>query len=127
MESRSFGPVAPDLNQDVIWPLVAPAELGDVERMTKALAELRKLHVQKLQTRWPRFIAARVCAERGRGRLAAVSPGIMFFPWVAILHAPRVAAALHNGDEWSSAFVALAVCGSSWIIAESFVILHRDR
>ena len=43
--------------------------------------------------------------------------GVMFLLWVAVLHAPRVATHLHNGDEWSSAFVALAMCGASFIVA----------
>ena len=52
-----------------------------------------------------------------KARLAATLLGIMFFTWVLILHLPRVASALHNGNEWTSAFVALAMCGGSWIIA----------
>jgi hypothetical protein len=41
----------------------------------------------------------------------------MFFLWVVVLHAPRVCASLHNGDEWSSLFVALAMAGASFLIA----------
>jgi hypothetical protein len=54
-----------------------------------------------------------VCA-----RLAATWLGIMFLLWFIILHAPRVAAAVHNADEWTSAFVALAMGGASFIVAE---------
>jgi hypothetical protein len=43
----------------------------------------------------------------------------MFFLWVVILHAPRVYASLHNGDEWSSLFVALAMAGASFFIAST--------
>jgi hypothetical protein len=37
----------------------------------------------------------------------------MFFIWVAILHAPRVAAAPHNGNEWTSMCIAVAMGASS--------------
>jgi uncharacterized membrane protein len=50
-------------------------------------------------------------------RWAATLIGAMFVIFVAILHAPRVAAALHNGNEWTSLFVALAMAGSAWAIA----------
>jgi hypothetical protein len=43
--------------------------------------------------------------------------GIMFLLWFVLLHSPRVAADLHNPDEWSSAFIALGMCGGSWIVA----------
>ena len=51
------------------------------------------------------------------GRLGAVLLGVMFLLWVVVLHAPRVLGSLHNGDEWSSAFVALAMSGGSFMIA----------
>ena len=53
------------------------------------------------------------------GRLAATWLGIMFLLWVVVLHVPRAAAALHNGDEWNSAFVALAFSGASFIVAQT--------
>jgi hypothetical protein len=43
--------------------------------------------------------------------------GVMFLLWFVLLHAPRVAADRHNPDEWSSAFIALGMCGGSWIVA----------
>jgi hypothetical protein len=52
-----------------------------------------------------------------KARLAATLLGIMFFTWVFILHLPRVVSASHNGNEWTSAFVALAMCGGAWITA----------
>src|SRR6267378_1049524 len=52
-----------------------------------------------------------------KARLAATLLGLMFLTWVLILHLPRVAAAPHNGNEWTSAFVALAMCGGAWMIA----------
>jgi hypothetical protein len=36
-------------------------------------------------------------------------------PW-----APRVVTHLNNGDEWSSAFVALAMAGASFLLLPSF-------
>jgi uncharacterized membrane protein len=64
------------------------------------------------------FIAATLSLLTNiKARLAATLLGVMFFAWVLILHLPRAAAASHNGNEWTSAFVALAMCGGSWIIA----------
>jgi len=64
------------------------------------------------------FLAAALAiAIRKHGRLAAALLGLMFFLWVISLHLPRVAAAPHNGNEWTSMIVALAMCGGSWIMA----------
>jgi uncharacterized membrane protein YphA (DoxX/SURF4 family) len=64
------------------------------------------------------FIVAGVSViTRWRMRLAAALLGLMFFLWVVLLHAPRVAANPHNGDEWNSAFIALTICGIGWILA----------
>jgi len=54
---------------------------------------------------------------RQQERLAAICLGIMFLLWVIVLHVPRVLVHLHNGDELSSLFVALAFSGASFIIA----------
>src|SRR5271167_3001239 len=56
------------------------------------------------------------------GSMGAFMLGVMFALWFLILHSPRsVAASLsHNPtgrNEWASAFVALAICGGSWIVA----------
>jgi uncharacterized membrane protein len=53
-----------------------------------------------------------------QARLAGIMLGIMFLLWVLLLHAPRVFAAIHNQDELTSLFVALAFSGSSFIFAE---------
>jgi uncharacterized membrane protein len=64
------------------------------------------------------FIVAGACiALKILGRLAATALGLMFFLWVITLHSPRVYHSLHNGDEWSSLFVALAMAGGSFVIA----------
>jgi len=66
------------------------------------------------------FIAAGASiALKILGRFAATLLGLMFFLWVVILHAPRVYASLHNGDEWSSLFVALAMAGASFLLAST--------
>jgi uncharacterized membrane protein len=64
------------------------------------------------------FIAAGVSMTfQVKAPLAATWLGIMFLLWVVLLHAPRVAAQPRNGDEWSSAFVALAMSGGAFVIA----------
>ena len=50
-------------------------------------------------------------------RLASAVLGLMFLLWFVLLHLPRSLAQPRNGDEWSSAFVALAMCGGSFVIA----------
>jgi uncharacterized membrane protein YphA (DoxX/SURF4 family) len=49
--------------------------------------------------------------------LASIGLGIMFLLWFLLLHTPRVVAHPRNGDEWTSAFVALAVSGGSFLLA----------
>jgi uncharacterized membrane protein len=56
--------------------------------------------------------------------------GTMFLLWFLLLHAPRVVMAFRSHDpnapdEWSSAFIALAMCGGSWICA--WYSLQRRR
>jgi uncharacterized membrane protein len=64
------------------------------------------------------FVAAALSiATQMRAHLAATWLGIMFLLWVLVLHLPRVAAAPHNGDEWTSAFVALAMSGGAFLVA----------
>lgn len=60
------------------------------------------------------FICAALAIATGiRARLAGYMLAAMFLLWVAILHAPRVAAASHNGNAWTSMFIALAMAGCS--------------
>jgi uncharacterized membrane protein YphA (DoxX/SURF4 family) len=64
------------------------------------------------------FVAASVSIIAGqKARLAAALLGLMFFLWFVLLHAPRVAERLREGNEWNSAFVALALCGGAWVLA----------
>ena len=43
--------------------------------------------------------------------------GMVFLVFVLTLHLPRVVAAPRSPDEWSSALIALGMCGASWISA----------
>ncbi len=47
--------------------------------------------------------------------------GLMFLLWFLLLHAPRIMtnSGSHKPAEWSSAFIALAIGGGSWIVAWS--------
>jgi len=65
------------------------------------------------------FAAAISIAIKRFTRIHASMLGLMLFLWVVVLHGPRVAAALHNGDEWNSLFVALAISGFSLIFVGS--------
>lgn len=69
------------------------------------------------------FVAAGVSIVIKRmDQWAGFMLGLMFLLWFLLLHAPRVVAAFRSHDqnlpdEWSSAFIALAMCGGSWICA----------
>lgn len=52
-------------------------------------------------------------------RLAGMCLGVMFLLWFLTLHLPRVLAAIHNADELTSMFVALAFSGISLVFAAS--------
>jgi uncharacterized membrane protein len=69
------------------------------------------------------FIAAGASiATAWMARWAATLLGVMFGLWFFLLHAPRLAnrAFTHDPNEWSSAFIALAMWGGCWIIAGAF-------
>lgn len=67
------------------------------------------------------FVAAALSiATRKSIRLAGILLGTMFFLWVVLLHIPRVAGSLKNGDEMTSLFVALAMSGISFALAGEF-------
>jgi uncharacterized membrane protein YphA (DoxX/SURF4 family) len=66
------------------------------------------------------FIAAGISlAANVLARWAGFMLGVMFMLWVLVLHGPRVVSypRSHNPDEWSSALIALAIWGGSWIAA----------
>jgi uncharacterized membrane protein len=72
---------------------------------------------------WAYFIGAGFFATafsifaRRLTSLATTLQGFVFCVFVATLHVPRVAAAPHSGNEWTSLFVALAMAGTSFAIA----------
>ena len=61
--------------------------------------------------------AAMAIATRIQARLGAGLLGLMFLLWTILLHTPRVFAHIHNKDELTSLFVALAMSGGSFIVA----------
>jgi uncharacterized membrane protein len=68
--------------------------------------------------------AAFIAAAAGIGtnkaaRLAAFLLGAMFLLFVLVLHLPRVVAAIRSLDEWTSAFVAVAMSGGAIVLAEA--------
>jgi uncharacterized membrane protein len=64
------------------------------------------------------FIAAALAILSGKvAPLAGTLLGTMFLLWVLVLHGPRVAHALRNGNEWVSMIVALAMSGGGFVIA----------
>jgi len=74
------------------------------------------------------FIAAGLSiGTKWAGRWAAMLVGVMFLIWFMVLHLPRAlgfSAAAGKGaplnpNEWSSAFIALGMCGGSWICAQA--------
>jgi uncharacterized membrane protein len=50
-------------------------------------------------------------------RLAAALSGVMIFLWVVLLHIPRAAADLHNANETTAVFEALAFSGTAFLAA----------
>jgi hypothetical protein len=52
-------------------------------------------------------------------RVAALLTGVMIFLWVVVLHIPRALADLHNANETTAVFEALAFAGVSFLIATS--------
>jgi uncharacterized membrane protein/uncharacterized membrane protein YphA (DoxX/SURF4 family) len=67
------------------------------------------------------FVAAAVSiATKRMLGMAAMLLGTMFFLWVVLLHAPRVAGAIRNGNEVTSLLVAVAMCGLSFVLAGTY-------
>ena len=59
--------------------------------------------------------------------LASGLLGIMFMLWIFILHAPRAFGKPTVEPEWSSLFVALAVCGVAFTICRQTAVWDRRR
>ncbi len=82
------------------------------------------------------FIAAGLSiGTRWLASWAGLSLGAMFLLWFVVLHLPRsfgLSAAAgpgapRNPDEWSSAFIALAMAGGSWILACQSLLVTEKR
>lgn len=67
------------------------------------------------------FLAAAAAILAGRpARLAGGLLGAMFLVFVLTTHIPRIAKSPADASEWTSGFVALAMCGAAWMVAASF-------
>src|SRR5712664_4893979 len=60
-------------------------------------------------------------------RPAATMLGVMFFLFVVLLHIPRIVGNSSNGNEWTSGFVALAMCGGAWVLASASHLEDREK
>jgi uncharacterized membrane protein len=52
---------------------------------------------------------------------------VMFFLFVVLLHVPRIIGKSSDGNEWTSGFVALAMCGGAWILACAAPLEEREK
>src|SRR5258707_3051775 len=73
------------------------------------------------------FAAAAGILYKLMARPAATMLGVMFFLFVVLLHIPRIIGNSTNGNEWTSGFVALAMCGGAWILASAAPLEEREK
>jgi uncharacterized membrane protein len=74
------------------------------------------------------FVAAAIgILTRMLARPAATMLGVMFFLFVVLLHIPRIIGKSSDGNEWTSGFVALAMCGGAWIVACAAPLEEREK
>src|ERR1700730_3225645 len=73
------------------------------------------------------FAAAAGILYEEMARPAATMLGVMFFLFVVLLHIPRIVGSSHDGNEWTSGFVALAACGGAWILASAAPLEEREK
>ena len=71
------------------------------------------------------FAASLSFLTKIKASLAGFMLGVMFLIWVIVLHAPRIAAASHNQNEWTSGLIALAMCGAGFVFAGIFTELEN--
>lgn len=81
---------------------------------------------------WAYFVGVAFVAAVGifiemMARPAATMLGVMFFLFVVLLHIPRIVGNSSNGNEWTSGFVALAMCGGAWILASASPLEEREK
>lgn len=69
-------------------------------------------------------------------RWAGFLLGAMFGLWFLLLHLPRVLGivwlskvpkAPHDPNEWSSAFIALVLCGGSWMVTQAIISFRNGK
>jgi uncharacterized membrane protein len=72
------------------------------------------------------FAAAAGILTEMLARPAATLLGVMFFLFVLLLHIPRISLHSRDGNEWTSGFVALAMCGGAWVLASASPLLERE-
>ena len=72
------------------------------------------------------FAAAAGVFYQRLARPAATLLGVMFFLFVVLLHIPRIAGHSSDGNEWTSGFVALAMCGGAWVLARNSPLAGRE-
>jgi len=73
------------------------------------------------------FAAAAGILYKMMARPAATMLGVMFFLFVLLLHIPRIVGNSSDGNEWTSGFVALAMCGGAWILATAAPLDEREK
>ena len=73
------------------------------------------------------FAAAIGILTKMLARPAATMMGVMFFLFVVLLHIPRIVGNSSNGNEWTSGFVALAMCGGAWVLANASHLEEREK
>ena len=73
------------------------------------------------------FAAAVGILYKMMARPAATMLGVMFFLFVVLLHIPRIIGNSSNGNEWTSGFVALAMCGGAWVLASAAPLEEREK
>jgi uncharacterized membrane protein len=73
------------------------------------------------------FASAVGIAYKMMARAAATMLGVMFFLFVVLLHIPRIIGNSSNGNEWTSGFVALGMCGGAWILANAAPLHEREK
>src|SRR6202790_4976442 len=73
------------------------------------------------------FAAAAGILYEGMARPAATMLGVMFFLFVVLLHIPRIVVHPRDGNECTSGFVALAMCGGAWTLASACPVDEREK
>ena len=73
------------------------------------------------------FAAAAGILYKLMARPAATMLGVMFFLFIVLLHIPRIVGSSSDGNEWTSGFVALAMCGGAWILASAAPLVEKEK